>query len=94
MFVLHVDLHVKPDAEPELEKIYIETFRPAISRQEGFCAVNLLRSRDEQYGYVLSIGFEDQTLQQKWVATDLHQRVWPLMESRCADYSLKLYDAV
>jgi heme-degrading monooxygenase HmoA len=94
MFVLHVDLQVKPGSEEKLEQTYVETFQPAISKQEGFRAVNLLRSREEPKNYVLSIAFEDQALQQKWVATDLHQKVWPLIESLCASYSLRRYDAV
>ena len=31
--------------------------------------------------YVLAIAFESQTLQQKWVATDLHTQVWSQMEA-------------
>lgn len=94
MFVLHVELEVKPDSRQDLEKTYVETFRPAISRQEGFSAVALLRPRDEGKSYLLSLAFENQGFQQKWVATDLHQEVWPQMERHCARYALKPYDAV
>ncbi len=94
MFVLHVNLQVTPGSEQELEKTYVMTFRPAVSQQDGFRAVNLLRPREETSNYVLSIVFEDQPLQQKWVATELHQKAWPLIESLCASYSLERYDAV
>ncbi len=94
MFVLNVDLQVKPGAEQNLEKTYVETFRPAISRQEGFLSVNLLRPRDEAKDYILSIVFEDRTRQQKWVATELHQKVWSQIEALCAGYGVKSYDAV
>jgi heme-degrading monooxygenase HmoA len=94
MFVLHVELQVKPGAEQKLEKTYNETFRPAISQQEGFLSVSLLRPRDEARSYMLSIVFRDRSQQQKWVATDLHQRVWSQMESLCASYAVKSYDAV
>jgi heme-degrading monooxygenase HmoA len=43
MFVLFVDMRVRPGAQPALEKTYTEIFRPAISRQEGFRGVELLR---------------------------------------------------
>ena len=33
-------------------------------------------------------------LQRTWVATDLHQQVWPQMESHCADYSVQDYTSV
>lgn len=94
MFVLQVELQVKPGAEQKLEKTYVETFRPAISQQEGFLSVSLLRPRDEAKSYMLSIVFDDQSQQQKWVATDLHQEVWPQMESHFASYAVKSYDAV
>lgn len=94
MFVLQVDLEVKTGSQQALEKIYVETFRPAISRQEGFSAVGLLRPTGDGNHYLLSIAFDTQSFQQKWVATDLHQRVWPQMEQHCAQYSLMSYDAV
>ena len=94
MFVLHVKMQVKPGAEQELEKTYRETFRPAISQQEGFRAVDLLRPLDEAKSYILTILFEDRVRQQKWVATDLHQQVWSQMESFCAGYAVKSYDTV
>lgn len=94
MFVLHVEMQVKLGAEQELEKTYSETFRPAISQQEGFRAVELLRPLEEAKNYVLTILFEDRARQQKWVATDLHQRVWSQMESFFAGYAVKSYDTV
>ncbi|MGH9378155.1 MAG: antibiotic biosynthesis monooxygenase family protein [Terriglobia bacterium] len=94
MFVLHVDLEVKPDSRQALEKTYVETFRAAVSRQEGFRTVALLRPRDDGNHYLLSLVFDNQSFQQKWVGTDLHQEVWPQMERHCAQYSLRTYDAV
>ncbi|HEX5482266.1 MAG TPA: antibiotic biosynthesis monooxygenase family protein [Terriglobia bacterium] len=94
MFVLHVDLEVKPGARQALEKIYAETFRPAISRQAGFSAVALLRPTEGESNYLLSLAFDDQSFQQQWVATDIHQQVWPQMEQHCARYSLKRYNTV
>lgn len=94
MFVLNLELQVKPGAEQNLEKTYLETFRPAISQQEGFLSVSLLRPRDEAKDYLLSIVFEDRSRQQKWVATDLHQKVWSQMETLCDGYGVKSYDPV
>jgi heme-degrading monooxygenase HmoA len=75
------------------EKVFRDPFRPAISVQEGFQNVQLLRSEDGG-DYVLTIGFSSQALQQKWVATDLHQQVWPQMEAHFDRYTLKTYAAV
>jgi heme-degrading monooxygenase HmoA len=94
MFVLHVDLQVKPGPRSNLEGTFVATFQPAISAQEGFAAVNLLRSQENESDYRLAIAFESQALQQKWVASSLHQEVWPQIERHCAGYSVKCYDAV
>lgn len=94
MFVLHVDIELKAAAGQDLEKTYREIFRPAISRQEGFGGVSLLRPVEPGGGYVLSIAFENRGLQERWVATELHQRVWPQMESHCAKYSVQYYEQV
>jgi heme-degrading monooxygenase HmoA len=94
MFVLHVEMKVASGSRQQLEKTYIETFRPAISRQEGFRNVELLRPNGEGEDYRLSIAFDQQQLQQKWVASDLHQQVWPQIESQCAQCSVKYYTSV
>jgi heme-degrading monooxygenase HmoA len=94
MFVLFVDMKLKPGAQPALEKTYTEVFRPAISRQEGFRGVELLQPNQAEDQWRLSIAFESHALQKKWVAMDLHQEVWPQMESHFADYSVNDYTAV
>ncbi len=96
MFVLHLEMKPKPGSQQALEKTYSEIFRPAISRQEGFSGVSLLRPNEDngEGDYRLSIAFDDRALQQQWVATDLHQKVWPQMEDQCVNYSVKNYNAV
>ena len=94
MFVLFVDMKLKPGARPALEKTYIENFRPAISAQEGFRGVELLRPNQEGDEWRLSIAFEAHALQKKWVGLDLHQVVWPQMEHHFADYSVNDYTSV
>ena len=94
MFVLHVDLKVKQGLEPVIERIYIENFRPAISRQDRFGAVELLRPTEDRGDYRLTIAFEDCTSQQKWVSTEIHQIVWPQMEAQCLSYSVEYYNLV
>ena len=69
-------------------------FRPAISSQEGFRAVELLRPNKDGSAYRLSITFASQPLQQKWVATDLHQQVWPQIEAHSSGYSVADYTSV
>jgi heme-degrading monooxygenase HmoA len=94
MFVLHVDLEARSDSAGMLEKTYREVFRPAISSQPGFDHVLLLRSGTDLNAYRLVIGFQDEPAQRKWIATDLHQEVWPKLEAHCSSYKVATFHTV
>jgi heme-degrading monooxygenase HmoA len=94
MFVLHVDLKARSDSSRILENTYREVFQPAISSQPGFDRVLLLQSNTDQSGYRLVIAFKDEPSQKKWVATDLHQQVWPKLEKNCLSYKVEIFHEV
>jgi heme-degrading monooxygenase HmoA len=94
MFVLHVELKAKLGSQVHLEETFFERFYPAISAQAGFIAAQLLRSNDNAANYRLCLSFDQQTSQQKWVATELHQEVWKLIEGLCETCSVAGYTAV
>lgn len=94
MFVLHVDLKVKQGLQQQLEAVYHEHFYPAVSQQPGFESSCLLRPTQAAMDYRLTIVFRDHGSQQQWVATDLHQQVWPLIENICQQYSVSEYTGV
>lgn len=94
MVALHVDLQLKPGAGSELEKTFHDIFRPAISAQPGFSGVALLQSTSEADRYRLVIEFQSEELRLNWVATALHQQVWPRMEAHCASYAVKNFTGV
>ena len=91
--VLHVELQVKEGSEEALIDTYRSTFRPAVSRQDGFQAVRLLRPVDAP-GYRLVIEFAEEEHRRRWVASDLHQEVWPEMEAHCGGYTANLFEEV
>ncbi len=93
VFVLHVAVKIKPGREQAAETVFAGPFKAAISAQPGFKGVQFLRP-DGGGDYVLSIAFENQPLQQKWVATDLHNQVWGQMEANFDGYSLQTFTAV
>jgi heme-degrading monooxygenase HmoA len=94
MFALHIELKVKPGMQQLLEKTYAEKFRPAISAQVGFKALQLLRSNDDNANYRLSLAFDHQASQKKWVATDLHKKVLPAIADQCTEFSVQGYNTV
>ena len=93
MFALLAELKVKAGQGQGLEKVYAGPFSAAITAQEGFRHVFLLRSNDGG-DYVLALAFDTHALQQKWVASDLHQQVWSQMESNLEGFTVKTYTTV
>lgn len=93
MFVLHVKIEMKSGQGPAAERVFAGPFKAAISAQEGFASVQFLRPKDGGL-YILSIAFDSQAMQQKWVATDLHDHVWSDMEQHFDRYSLDTFTAI
>lgn len=98
---LHCDLDVDPAKEKEMLANYKKTFQPAIRKQPGFVDVKLLKLRSavagkapENGSYRLLISFQTEDQRKAWVATDLHQKVWPTIESNLkgAKFNAILYD--
>jgi heme-degrading monooxygenase HmoA len=90
MFVLHVEIKVKPGEDEAMKRDYRESFEPAIANQPGFHSVELLSST-ESNDYLLCIAFETDELRMQWVNSNLHQEVWPKMEAHFAGASLKKF---
>lgn len=100
---LHVDLQVDPAREQEMVANFENEFRPTIAGQPGFVGVTLLKLRDVMVGpapgdakYRLIISFDTEDQRKTWIATDEHQRVWPMIEGTLtgSKYSVILYDHV
>ena len=94
MFVVNVDSRVKDGEATALEQTFVNEFYPAISRQPGFVSAELMRPLEAGANYLLSLCFDQQALQQTWVATDLHQEVWGKMESHFKDYVVMKFNTV
>jgi len=98
---LHVDLSVDPAKEKEMLKNFVTIFRPAASKQPGYIDVRMLKLRSTPMGqapagvnYRFALTFESEELRQKWVASDVHQKVWPTIESTLStkNYTVMLFD--
>src|SRR5207247_326490 len=85
---LFVDLSVDPAKEKEMLHNFHTVFRPAASKQPGYIDVKMLKFRQAFMGpapadinYRFELSFESEELRQKWIASAIHQKVWPLIES-------------
>ena len=93
MYVLIVDIKVKSGREQEAETTYRGPFRPAISAQPGFVSVEFLRPQGAG-DHALIIAFENQAMQQAWVASDLHTRVWDQMQANFDSFTVRTFTAI
>ena len=98
---LHVDLSVDPSKEKEMLKKCETIFRPAASKQPGYIDVKLIKLRSALQGkapagsnYRFVLTFQSEDLRQKWIASDVHQKVWPTIENLLStkDYTVLLFD--
>lgn len=99
---LHVDLAVDPKKEKDMHRIFETNFKPAAAKQPGYIDVKMLKLRSAVMGkapegvnYRFSLVFQSEELRQKWIATPIHQKVWPEMESTLVhkNYNVLLFDA-
>ena len=101
---LYVEMDVPPAREREMLEAFHSTFVPEAVKHEGFIRVKMLKRRTiiqgtaaAAHNYRFELEFESEELRQKWIVSDAHQRVWPLVERTMRtqkDYPVVLYDEV
>src|SRR6185437_14120797 len=98
---VHVDMSVDPAKEKEMLRHFEQDFKPAAVKFPGYIDVKILKLRTSFQGkppaglnYRFVLIYQNEELRQKWIASDIHQKVWGMIEStmRNKDYSVLLFD--
>jgi heme-degrading monooxygenase HmoA len=98
---LHVDLSVDPAKEQEMLHNFKTIFHPAAAKHPGYIDVQMLKLRTAIQGntpaganYRFVLRYASEELRQKWVASAIHQKVWPTIENTLTskNYTVLLYD--
>ncbi len=98
---LHVDLTVDPAKEAEMLKNFATIFQPAAMKFAGYLDVKVIKLRSTLAGkapagvnYRFVLTYQSEELRQKWIASDVHQKVWPTLENTLAhkNYNVLLFD--
>ena len=101
--LLHVDLTVDPAKEKEMLHNFETIFRPAAVKFPGYIDVKMLKLRSTLMGkapagvnYRFALTYQSEEMRQKWVASAIHQKVWPTIENTLStkDYTVMLFDVV
>jgi len=99
--LLHVDLSVDPAKEKEMLHNFETVFRPAAVKFPGYIDVKMLKLRSALMGsapaglnYRFALTYQSEEARQKWIASDIHKKVWPTIENLLTtkDYTVLLFD--
>ncbi len=100
--VLYCDLSVDSAHEKQMLDNFHNIFKPAAVKFAGYIDVKLLKLRTVYTGsappnvnYRFQLTYESEELRQKWIKSDVHQKVWPTVENTLAskDYATLLFDS-
>lgn len=102
--VLYCDLAVDPEREQEMLDHFHRDFKPAAEKFEGFIDLKMVKLRKVMQGgpapapninYRFQLTYKSEELRQRWIASEVHQRVWPLIENTVTnDYLVLLTDCI
>ena len=100
---IHVDMSVDPAKEKEKLQHFEKDFKPAAKKFAGYIDVKIIKLRSAFVGkapagmnYRFVLTYQSEELRQKWIASDIHQKVWGMIEStlRSKNYDVLLFDEV
>lgn len=100
--VLYCDLSVDPSREQEMLRNFHGAFKPAAEKFPGYIDVKILKLRTVYTGaapagvnYRFQLTYESEDLRQKWIKSEVHQKVWPTVENTLStkNYSTLLFDS-
>ena len=102
--VLNCDLAVDPAKEQEMLRHFHNTFKPAAEKFPGYVDLKMLKLHTAYQGslppginYRFQLTYESEEARQKWIKSDVHQKVWPPIENMLtnkATYPVLLFDSV
>ena len=96
-------MQVDPAKEQEMIRNFHTIFKPAGAKFPGYIDVKILKLRTALQGsapagmnYRFQLTYESEELRQKWINSDVHQKVWPTIENTLVNknYTVLLLDAI
>ena len=100
---LHCDLTVDPERAAQAEHYFETVYRPAAMKFEGYVALQMLKLQSVLAGqapaglnYRFSITYESEELRMAWVRSEVHQVVWPKLQTYLTSdkFDFLLFDVI
>ncbi len=101
MIQIHVDMSVDPAKETQMLRDFETHFKPAAAQFAGYLDVKIIKLREafvgrapEGVNYRFVLRYESEELRRKWIASDIHQEVWGMIEQTFLhkNYDVLLFD--
>ena len=102
-----LQIYFKEPAEraAEFEKMFADTYVPALKVQEGYIRSNLLQvfpadvleklgAAPTEFNYQMELVFDTEANRLKWVASDEHQAAWPRAKGMADKVAYRGFDVV
>jgi heme-degrading monooxygenase HmoA len=103
MILFELHFQVAAEKSAEFEQAYAEIFAPAISKQQGFQALELLRLYSPQviaeieafpteFNYQIKFTFESEASRRAWAKSVDHDVAWPKLSAIASKFFWRGYD--
>jgi heme-degrading monooxygenase HmoA len=103
MILFELHFQVEPQRCAEFENAFAEVFAPAISRQQGFQSLKLLRlygpeviaeigASATEYQYQINFTFESEAARRVWATSADHDVAWPKLSALTTKFFWRGYD--
>lgn len=103
--LLQIYFEVAPERSAEFEKMFAESYVPAMRKQQGYQGSTLLRlyatdvanqimATPTEFNYQMELVFDTEENRQKWVASAEHTKAWPEASGMAKKFAWRGFDLV
>ncbi len=94
MIERHVTFNVIPGKEKDFERLFIEEYSVAMSRQPGFVSVTLLKEHEKESIYQMAIRFQSLETAAAWRESEEHKALSPKIKALYSESSVQVYEVI
>jgi len=94
MIERHVTFKVIPGKEKDFERLFIEEYSVAMSRQPGFVSVTLLKEHEKESIYQMAIRFQSLETAAAWRESEEHKALSPKIKALYSESSVQVYEVI
>lgn len=94
MIERHVTFHIIPGKEKDFETLFKEEYSVAMSRQQGFVSVVLLKEHEKEAIYQMAIRFQSLETAAAWRDSADHKALSPKIKALYRESGVQVYEVI